>query len=126
MAQISKKTAIVLATVLVGIIFSFVFLSSSEMEDAIEKGEIVSVVVHSEEEMNEVVEKMAVKNYSCEFIVYKYNEREVLEMMLGFWPDSVNDSKEKIQQYVKKSYEVYYTYISNNHGEADYIIRYKP
>lgn len=112
--------------ILLGLIVSFACFDNLEMEQAIEKGEIVSAVVHSEEEMNDVVEKMAAKNYSCEFIVYKYNERELLEMMLGFWPNSVNDSKEKIQHYIEKSYGVNLEYINNNKENAVFIIRYKP
>lgn len=126
MANFSKKFFFVVAFIFVVIASSFSLTSQETSQNVIKNGDIVGVLVKTDEELNITLKNMKADRLSCEFIVYKYNDTGMLEMLIGFWPETVNASKAMREEYVGRSWRVVMGYMKQNTVDADFIVWHRP
>ena len=130
------KTFLLVLFILVSVVIASYFLKEIlsaekqkvEISRNVNNSNIVTLLIKSEKEVRNKMYEMDKDNYTCEFIVYKYNYSDkFIEAFIGF----MNRSEEPVNQKAEKSLReklnsLIFQYMDNGAPNVKYSVLFNP
>lgn len=99
-------------------------LESTKIYENVKDNKITTIIVDSKDKICEKENDMLQYHFTLEFIVYKYGDDGISEILLGFWPKKEATLYKDVKEMVDVSMAIIYEYIEKYPGNNGFTVHF--